>query len=46
MFFIRIRSRELLKISLHIFASGTPRNVMSLRASSSSSSGQVESNSR
>ena len=35
--------RELLKISLTILASGTPRNEMSWRARSSSSSGQVES---
>jgi hypothetical protein len=42
MFFIRMRSRDALKISLHIRASGTPRKVTSGRASSASS-GQVES---
>ena len=42
MFFIRIRSRESLKISLHILASGTPRKVTSGRASVASS-GQLES---
>ena len=42
MFFIRIRSRESLKMSLHSAASGTPRKVMSGR-SSAASSGQLES---
>ena len=42
MFFIRIRSRASLKISLHSCASGTPRNVMSGR-DSEASSGQLES---
>ena len=31
MFFIRMRSRESLKLSLHILASGTPRKVTSSR---------------
>ena len=42
MFFIRIRSRESLKIALHICASGTPRKVTSGR-DSDASSGQLES---
>jgi hypothetical protein len=42
MFFIRMRVRTPLKLSLHILASGTPSTVMSLRPRSAGR-GHVES---